>query len=350
MPDAIRPYHGIVLRSSFPVMSLLFVLGAILLIIFYVQTRDVEFVALLVGCVLASFICFPKLKLGKTFQITEEGIDLDQGKLKIAWNQIESCDYGGYKISPEIALNLQSRPVAIHFGRDSLRLNVVHPESNNHLYRGIWNILLANTSPQLSEPLASTLRAASEKYGTERIIAAGSKANYGRMKVRGRVVTGVFAFLLAAIIGACIGQGERVAIALAAFSGLILTLISTVFVADRLRLGSLSHNGAIVLTPQHLSLQTKKLKGSLKWSDLKEVALTPSSNKPIRLRLRVAGADIILDDSFQLPLWLLFERVQWYQANYRLEPQQAKLVNQNQSGIEVPEVEEDYNPFRPPRT
>lgn len=349
MPDAIRQTQGNVLRSAFPVMTSLFAIAAIPFLISAVLTRESEFVTLCVGCILAALVCFPKIKPGKRFEVTENGIDIDKGKLLIGWEQIDSCAFGGYKLSPELAMSMQNRPVTINYAGNSVRLSVDLPNSNTDFYRSLWNLLCSTCQPNLTEPLATTYRAAIEKYGPSNIIAAGTEAKVIGVRISGRVIFGLIVFFLLALVGANLGGQRGVAVGFASFSGIVLTVFTILFVVERVRRRSKNDGGGIILTPQQLSLQIKNLKGSLKWSELKDVALTPSARKPIRLRLRVAGADIALDDNFQLPLWFLCERAQYLQTNYKVEQQQA-TIGQNQTVADVPEVEEDYNPFRPPRT
>lgn len=349
MPEAIRPIHGSVLRSSLPVMSVIFALAAIPFAIALFVTRDSEHAALICGCILAAVISFPKLRQGKRFEITERGIEIDQGKLNIAWNQIDSCAYGSYKISPDTAAVFKNKPVTVYYGDQSIRLLVDLPESNSEFYSGLWKIILSGNTPDLTEPLASTYRVAMEKHGSDRVVAAGSVARPARLRISGRLIFSFTAFLALAIVGANIGRGGGAAVAMASTSGIILTLIVILFFVERQKRDR-NHGGAIVLTPQQLALQIKNLKGSLKWKDLKDVALTPSATKPVRLRLRVEGADIILEDYFQLPLWLLCDRAQFFQTNYSHELREARLAPENAVAVEVEEVAEDYNPFRPPRT
>ncbi len=239
----------------------------------------------------------------------------------------------------------QSKPVTISYGENRIRLLVDPPNSNEEFYRGLWNLLLSSCQPNLSEPLATAYRVASEKYGADRVVAAGPMSHSVGVRIPVRVLFGVSIFFLAATVGVGIGGQQGVAIGFAVFAAIMLALLFSLFIVERVRSQSRMDGGGVVMTPQQLSLQIKNLKGSMKWGDLNDVALTPSATKPIRLRFRVAGADIVIDDQFQLPLWFLCERAQFFKDNYQIEFQKTSS-SQNPTAAEVAKVKEDFNPYR----
>lgn len=334
-------------------MSTIFFIAAVLFGIAALVGLEIELVSLSAGCLLAALVCIARLRPGRRFELEDRGINIDNSNSVIGWERISGCGYGRFKIDPQLASGLAEKYITVFYDKKSaVRLRCDAPTNNASFYAALWNFVLSGYQPRLESVLAEALKSAQQKYDATELVAAGNLATFrpGEVQIRPRVVFGFLAFFVSALIGASLANQPGVAIGFATFSGIVTVALTIGAIAQAVKRKNQSLPGGILLTPQQLALQIKDLKGTLKWSELLEISLLPSNLKPVKLRLRVAGVDIVLLDQFQLPLWFLYRHAAKMRDEYKLKFESTLPSSQSHTDVKDIEVEkEDFNPYRPPR-
>ena len=104
------------------------------------------------------------------------------------------------------------------------------------------------------------------------------------------------------------------------------------------------------MSPDGLTLVSKKLKGALKWGEVNSIQLIPKPAKPTQLKFSVDGADIILNDNFQHPIWHLKRKAEEMRVISEKQVQPDSVVGRSVESESTPQNPiESGNPYQAPR-
>jgi hypothetical protein len=338
---------GKILGSSIPILSRFFLVVCVACLIAAVvyQAADMGFVA--AGSLLAAIVCWSPRRPGREFRLGIDGLQLDSGT-NFLWQDLISCDLGGRRISPNSTIDTQRNSITLNFGKNQVRIRSNAPQNDGKIYKSLWNVILSGHKAKLTPELSSVYEKWLVKFGPEELVAAGTGTdNPSAVNLRGRVIIGFWVMFIGCFLGVIAVPQATAAPAIATISVIVAVTTTIIYLIDYSRRKRLRQVCGILLSPERLALQTKDLKGEMKWSELRELQLLPSSAKPQKLRLRMPGVDIVLLDQFQLPLWYLYERACFFRDNYRPTPQATIPIAPS---LPQTELVEDFNPYRPPKT
>ena len=330
------------LKRSIPRSFWVFLIGTVILILVgFGGTYSAFIIAW--AALLAAVLRWPFHEKGEAFELTDEGLVRESDSQLLSWDSLERVTIGGQCVDPKLLKVEQKGVVSAHFGAKIIKLKSTDEMGGGQLYSQLWDIVLANPPVELKN--ANTLEHYSkqvEKYGEQDVIASSggtaSNVKAGNIKVEGKMLLGLLGIVIASIIGAVVFSDDSFAIVLSATCTILLIALSIAALSSKPK----KDGSELVMSPDGLMLVSKGLKGVLKWREVKAVSLIPVKAKPLQLKINVEGADIILSDNFQHPVWYLKRKT----SELPRKQKQADVFNAEQ--VE-PAPNTDPNPYRPPR-
>lgn len=294
-----------------------------------------------VGAMLAALSCWPWQAGSRGYRLTDEGLLNDTTNDLLTWDSLNRVTYSGHCVSPSVnAIGNHGRVVAT-FGKKEIALANHKDLTGAQLYSHLWNIVLSHREVELSNP---TLREHFEKqvsrFGADQVIASGQGSLFtvNRIPVQPRLLP---SFLILSISGFTAGglyPDEPIGWIVGGVSLFVLVIVLVGWLSEKSNRKSFG-NCEVVIDPEGFAMFSKKLRGVMKWEEVKSIKLMPSFRKPTYLKITVAGADILLADDYQHPAWYLLDRAETYRRSGR---EKVSVGVQSKPPIET------GNPYQPP--
>jgi hypothetical protein len=332
------------LRPGIPASFWVFLVITIIVLIVAIASADYGAFVTVVGGIAATLLRWPWNWRGSNYELTDAGLK-KPGEGILKWDDLENVTLAGQCVDPDF-VGIKSRGnVVACFKSEKFVLKNLGGISPNQLYRRLWDIVLADQSDLVRNETILKLRdEQTNQYGEENVLASvggpTKSVRKSNIKIVPRMLVGLSLFFFAALAGSIIFQSP-IAIFTASLSFIFLLILSIASLTGRIKkVGS-----ELLMSPAGLTLISPKLKGTMKWSEVKSIDLIPKPHKPIQLKFAVDGAEIYFDDSFQYPLWYLCRRAKELQ----------RIADQIKSpGVSVAEVADNSpietgNPYQTPR-
>jgi len=275
------------------------------------------------GVALGAWVCRERFV---AFRLEEDGIEFEVPPLALDYDDIEMVirEEGGTK--SRFAIQIQHRKGVVRI-----------PADLNFSSRDVFDELLERVPPVSHDPLPPSLRQfhdeQTEKFGSERVFAFIGRqfpAARGGNVAAGALMGGAIGALFMALVGAVVASNrpgvQKDDAAGWIGAGMLIGLLSLLFWLLVRRPGSRATvlNAALVVSPTGIALVQGKLKGKMRWDEVKAVEYPPKKRFADQERakskngigLAVAGAYILILDVYHRPT---FEVVQVIRAYARDE-------------------------------
>jgi hypothetical protein len=218
------------------------------------------------------------------------------------------------------------------------------------LYQRLWNCVIQRHKPILNDTvLQKYCKEHLSSYDKERFLVTGiTKKRVPGHSVRAGGMLAILVATVFAIIAGATTDNSEIAIVYAVigtvifFAALLLAGIGAIR-----RNKDQTFSGGIVISPAGLALRNKTLKGEMKWRELLKVELAPSKEKPVGLRLKLAGVTILLLEEYQVPLWYLYRQINFAMLNPEIESTTGSMFVDTQATAKSADISNPYMP--PPR-
>ncbi len=305
-----------------------------------------ELVVVGAGCLVAAAICHQRT-YRSAFRERESGIELVETGANVSWVNFSRLAVGSVTCAPELVPPSSRKPVVVK-GLGRLVAIAGEPgESSASLYVRLVTLFESKQEVELTGKLKGRYDSLLSKYGPNHVVASVETGQQpGRMSIRGRVVFAVFVVASAGAVGAWVPGASGAAAVIATVGFVVAAVLFVLQIREhaQFRQSGNSEHG-IVISPDGLALRTKDLAGEMGWHELIALELLPSEHKPTKMRIRLAGVDILLQEQFALPIWYLKRKC----VRAMQEAQQAGSQSQVAAALRSQRVPNtSSNPYAPP--
>ena len=327
-----------------PFLSIGFGMLAILFVVLTFTNSWHAFAPLVVGAVIAAFLCWPWNLADQAYDLADEGlVHTTTGEL-LEWDSLDHVLCSGR--CPDPALVSKGRIVA-WFGDRKVALKTPDTMTAGKLYEQLWEIVLNNRQITLQvDSMHTHFQNEVDTHGRDNVIISSSSGatRRGLPRISGKLFLATLAFFIAGVTSIILAQDNPAGVIVSIFAPVVFIILALLWLVDKSKSKSKNaKTGELVISPTGLALHTDELKGKMSWSELMSIDLAPSTSNPVQIKVKVAGADFVLPDGYQHPVWYLYREMQRLRdlAPPPLSPQEP-LPNE-------PPVDTG-NPYQPPRT
>lgn len=227
--------------------------------------------------------------------------------------------------------NRPAYPLHIHHGRGVLSIPSCLGAPTIELQRFLSGLIPQDKFAAITVDLQAFCQSHVEKFGAEKVFAftprrnviKGFRAIPGRAFAIGSIVTGIIWFIAGPVIGAYARHFEGVNWSIAGFCLLLTGTVLAIYFSSRRWLnGGMDKwsDSGLVISPIGLAIIQDKLRGEMKWDELKRLQF-PVKRSPFEssvssrtgsIRLDFDGAGVEIFDIYCHPLDTIHERIKNY--------------------------------------
>lgn len=276
-------------------------------------------------CLLVSWLSLPG---NITLRFFPEGFEVRPTGLRIAYADVTELRLSNRSVINHHTVNGSPYLVIGHL-RGALRLP--HHDAVDRVGLYDWLVaktLLLNAPVSLPGRLEEVRTKDINDFGAEQVLATTARPIRPAEYTGSRMIFNIrnlWAFTVALLIGTI------VAVVLEADKDFSFGLMfATVFLFLFALIGTAHRNGkrhalekmreqsGLVISPRSLTLESKPIKGMMRWSEVKEMTVMPwQANGLSGIMLKIEGGQFIIGDHYEMPLTEIHRRIERYLAHER---------------------------------